>query len=64
MEAGNESSQVMASLSFIKKKKRLLFWVTVAAQAFSVIAVSRGASLVAVCRLLIAVASLVAEQGL
>ena len=54
----------MASLSFIKKKKRLLFWVTVAAQAFSVIAVSRGASLVAVCRLLIAVASLVAEQGL
>ena len=41
-----------------------MHWVFVAACRFSPVVVSRGHSLVAVLRLLIAVASLAAEQGL
>ena len=41
-----------------------MHWVFVAACRFSPVVVSRGQSLVAVLRLLIAVASLAAEQGL
>ena len=41
-----------------------LCWVSVAARGFSLVVVSRGYSLVAVCWLLIAVASLVSEHGL
>ena len=41
-----------------------LHWVFMAACGLSLVVASRGYSLVAVCRLLIAVASLVAEHGL
>ena len=41
-----------------------LCWVFIAASGLSPVAVSRGYSLVEVCRLLIAVASLVAEHSL
>ena len=39
-------------------------WARVAVRGLSLVAASRGDNLVAVCRLLIAVASLVAEQAL
>ena len=67
LETGNESSQVMVSLSLLFKKNYYyyyFFWIIVATWAFSLVAVSRGSSLVAVYGLLIAVASLVAEHGL
>ena len=41
-----------------------LRWVFVPSHGLSLVVASRGYSLVAVCRLLIAVASLVAEHGL
>ena len=41
-----------------------LNWVFIAARGLSLVVASRGLPFVAVCRLLIAVASLVAEHGL
>ena len=51
-------------LGFKKKKLFRLCWFFVAILSFSLVAGSKGYSLVAVCRLLIAVASLVEEHGL
>ena len=58
------------ALKFSSFFKTILFiyfwlcWVFVAVQAFSLVAVSGGYSLVAVCGLLVVVASLVAEHRL
>ena len=66
LETGNESSQVMVSLSLFYLKRIIIFFFLdhCCCVGFSLIAVSRGSSLVAVYRLLIAVASLIAEHGL
>ena len=54
--------------NFIYLEKRLIFFLAAlglrCCMGFSIVAASRGYSLVAMCRLLIAVASLVAEHGL
>ena len=54
--------------NFIYLEKRLIFFLAALGirfcMGFSIVAASRGYSLVAMCRLLIAVASLVAEHGL
>ena len=56
---GVEESDTTERLNWTK-----LFWVFVVLQAFSLVVASRGYSMAAVCWLLIAVASLVAEHGL
>ena len=67
LETGNESSQVMVSLSLFYLKRIIIIFFFLdhcCCVGFSLVAVSRGSSLVAVYRLLIAVASLIAEHGL
>ena len=55
---------IMLLKAFLKNISFQLCWVFVAACGLSLVGVSRGCSLVAVCRLLTVVASLVSENGL
>ena len=62
--AGMKSLRWRENVSAFFFKFSWLCWVFTAAHRFSLVSVSEGYSLVAVCRLLIAVASLVAEHRL